>query len=220
MKLAAGVLESFARAEKYLEADKRVTISLIPVTIRSMRQSLCEDIERLTAMSDDDATQIMEAAATEAQCKASRIVLEGTKNLYRDFQQRWGETDDNLKDISEIISIAEALDPRTKDLVDQPAVWTLVQRKAADICMSDYGRSAKRREGKSTFNAETEQKEGTSNKRAAHLSSSSSKQSGVSYEGGCSAAENHILEEVDSDTAKHNSSNKKQRNHRQRSKTT
>ncbi|KAI9909882.1 hypothetical protein PsorP6_010607 [Peronosclerospora sorghi] len=122
------VLEVFARAERFMVAEKRVTISLVPTALRSIRHSIGDAIAKLTTTTTAATSEEQGDSSAEGdeERRASQIVLEGIQMLFEDFEQRWGENKQDLSKLSDTIALAEALDPqqRAMDLLqkDMPAL--------------------------------------------------------------------------------------------------
>ncbi|KAI9911211.1 hypothetical protein PsorP6_008725 [Peronosclerospora sorghi] len=86
------VLEVFSRAERFMESEKRVTISLVPTALRSIRHSISDAIGKPTDTTTAATSKEQADSSAEGyeERRARQIVLEGIQILFEDFEQRWG----------------------------------------------------------------------------------------------------------------------------------
>jgi hypothetical protein len=134
-------LKPFKDAQKLLEDDNYVTLSLLPIAIKAIRLAL---IKIVGAQGDG-----------EAQNRVKNLV----KRLLFDFHARWkdGEASQHLEGgvvprgrgiqqvgLHPLAAFASALDPRTKQLKayskeDSKKIWAGLQQKAMEHCQVPGG---------------------------------------------------------------------------------
>ncbi|KAI9912754.1 hypothetical protein PsorP6_005227 [Peronosclerospora sorghi] len=160
IKLVRGV---FARAERFMEAEKRVTISLVPTALHSIRHSIGDAIVKLTTTTIAATSEEQDDSSAEGdeERRASQIVLVGIQMQFEDFEQRWAENKKDLTKLLDTIALAEELDPRTKQYVSKDIpVWLLIEQRAMDLLQKDMPALA----GEDRANDADQEKEGVANK--------------------------------------------------------
>jgi hypothetical protein len=135
------LLKPFKDAQKLLEGEKYVTLSLLPSAIKAIRNALI---------------QISEA---QGEGEAQKRVKNLAKRLLHDFRERWKPDDasqylegdevtrgrlNRQVGLHPLAAFASALDPRTKILkayskVDRKKIWAGLQQKAMDHCLLPGG---------------------------------------------------------------------------------